>query len=319
MALAKLQSVELRSEWPNEARDFTSWLSQEENLQALGSEIGNLDLELVKQEHEVGPYSADIVCRDIPTDSYVLIENQLEKTDHKHLGQIVTYAAGLGAKTVVWIARNFTDEHRAAIDWLNEATGKDYNFFAIEIVLWRIDDSAPAPYFKIVCSPNDWTRGLAESVKGNGDLTDTQECYLRFWSGFKDFLKQKSGAPLRARSARARHYLNFSIGRSGFWLSGLSIATREEIGVELIIDGSSSIEAKDAFQALLSKKDKIEAQLGFEMVWSETTPEVKRSKLGVYKSDEDIENEKNWPAQYEWLSDTLEKVHAVFRPLIMEL
>src|SRR5256885_2050308 len=135
--LGRLQRVDLREVWLSESSGFTPWLAQQENMKLLGETIG-IDLECEAQEKEVGPFRADILCKDTATDSWVLIENQLERTDHGHLGQLLTYAAGLEAVTIVWVAREFTDEHRAALDWLNEITGQKFNFFGLEIELWRI-------------------------------------------------------------------------------------------------------------------------------------------------------------------------------------
>ena len=147
--LGRLQKVELREAWTTESGDFTPWLAKEENLSLLGETIG-IELELESQEKDVGPFRADILCKDTATDNWVLIENQLERTDHTHLGQLLTYAAGLNAVTIVWIAERFTAEHRAALDWLNEKTDEKINFFGLEIELWQIGDSPIAPKFNII-------------------------------------------------------------------------------------------------------------------------------------------------------------------------
>ena len=126
--LGRLQQIrDLKKYWEKEATDFTPWLAQEENLALLGDTIG-IDLELEAQEKNVGPFRADILCKDTGNGQWVLIENQLEKTDHTHLGQLLTYAAGLNAVTIVWISARFTDEHRAAIDWLNEISNENNRF-----------------------------------------------------------------------------------------------------------------------------------------------------------------------------------------------
>jgi len=137
--LGRLERVDLRTVWANEAGAFTPWLAKEENLKLLGDTIG-IELELEAQEKNVGPFRADILCRDTATDDWVLIENQLERTDHGHLGQLLTYAAGLKAVTLVWVAQRFAEEHRAAIDWLNEITDESLNFFGLEVEAWRIGD-----------------------------------------------------------------------------------------------------------------------------------------------------------------------------------
>lgn len=155
--LGRLEKVELRTEWKNEAKDFTPWLARDKNLALLGEVLG-MRLELVKSEQPVGPYAADILCKDLDEDTWVLIENQLETTDHTHLGQVLIYAAGLNATTMVWIAPKFTEQHRAALDWLNEHTDEKTSFLGLEVELWRIGDSLPAPKFNIVAKPNGWSR-----------------------------------------------------------------------------------------------------------------------------------------------------------------
>lgn len=162
--LGKLIRVNVRDAWTNEAGAFTPWLAQDENLQQLGEAL-NIPLGLQGQEQWVGTFRADIIARNMETDELVLIENQLEKTDHSHLGQIITYAAGLEANTVVWIAEKFTAEHRAALDWLNKNTTASLQFFAVQIEVWRIGNSAIAPKFEIVVTPNNWARAVTRSVQ----------------------------------------------------------------------------------------------------------------------------------------------------------
>jgi hypothetical protein len=175
MKLGRLEKVGLRDVWKTEAQHFTPWLAKEENLALLGDTIG-LDLECEAVEKDVGPFRADILCKDTANDSWVLIENQVERTDHTHLGQLLTYAAGLKTVTIVWIAQRFTDEHRAALDWLNEVTGDEINFFGLEVELWRIGESSIAPKFNIVSKANEWTKGKAGTghVSGDKDLSDTK-------------------------------------------------------------------------------------------------------------------------------------------------
>ena len=139
MKIGKLKKVELRKLWKGEATDFTPWLAKEENIAALSEEIG-IELEVISEEQSVGPFRADILCKSTIDDTYVLVENQLEKTDHNHLGQLMTYAAGLEAVTIVWIAKKFTEEHRAALDWLNRITDEEIRFFGIEVEAFQIGD-----------------------------------------------------------------------------------------------------------------------------------------------------------------------------------
>jgi len=135
--LGQMERVDLREAWVSEAGSFTPWLAREENLTLLGEAL-RLRLECEAQEKNVGPFRADILCKDADTGQQVLIENQLECTDHSHLGQLLTYAAGLQAATIIWVAAKFIDEHRAALDWLNEITDDRFCFFGVEVELWRI-------------------------------------------------------------------------------------------------------------------------------------------------------------------------------------
>lgn len=162
MPFGKLERVDLRDIWGHEASGFTPWLARDENLAELGQTIG-VKLELVGQERDIGPFRADILCKDSLTQNYVIIKSQLENTNNTHLGQILTYAAGLGAKTVVWVAKQFTEEHRAALDWLNNISKEDFEFFALEIELWRIGESPAAPKFNVVSKPNEWQRVVIET------------------------------------------------------------------------------------------------------------------------------------------------------------
>ena len=153
--LAKIKTVDLRIAWSNEATDFTPWL--QDNIDQLGDALG-IELELQQREASVGAFSLDLLARDVSNNRPVIIENQLESTDHSHLGQLLTYAAGYDASAIVWIAKEFRDEHRAALDFLNGRTGEDTEFFGVVVELWKIDESRPAPHFRVVSAPNDWSK-----------------------------------------------------------------------------------------------------------------------------------------------------------------
>lgn len=168
--LSSIEKVALREVWSNEAQDFTPWLA--EHLSELGEALG-LDLELEAREAPVGGYSLDILARDQGSDGPVVIENQLESTDHTHLGQLLTYAAGFDAHVIVWIAKEFRDEHREALNLLNHRTGEDTQFFGVEVELWKIDDSRPAVNFKLVATPNEWQK----QARATGEVSERNERY----------------------------------------------------------------------------------------------------------------------------------------------
>lgn len=214
VSLGRLTSVDLREAWLGEASEFTPWLAEDDNLKLLGDTIG-LDLELEATEKDVGPFRADILCRDTTTNAWVLIENQLERTDHSHLGQIITYAAGLNAVTIVWIAKQITEEHRAALDWLNQITAEEVNFFGLEIELWRIGESQRAPKFNVVSKPNNWADVVRKQTSGAANESETQRFYREYWASFMDYAEQRS-TKFKRRAPQPQYWMDFAVGRSSF-------------------------------------------------------------------------------------------------------
>lgn len=310
--LGKIEKVDLRSVWSNEATDFTPWLSKQENLDAL-SEVLGMDLEAIATEQFVGPFRADLLCKDAYTQATVLIENQLEKTNHSHLGQILTYGAGLNVKTIIWIASRFTDEHRAALDWLNEATDEGFSFFGIEIELLRIGESAPAPQFKIISQPNAWSKNIRETAQHSGELSGAKQQQLAYWTAFREYVKEH-GSPLRLQKPLPQHWTNLAIGRSNYWLCARVNTLAENISADLNIGEKN----KAGFNALYAQKDGIEREFGSPLIWNEL-PQKIQSIIGITKDDADIMNEADWDNQFAWLADKLEKLDKVFRRRIREL
>ena len=203
MALSALKKVNLREEWKNEAMDFTNWLAQDENLQLLSDEIG-IDISLVQTEASVGKFSVDILAEEENTGRKVVIENQLEATYHDHLGKIITYASGFDAEIVIWIVKDVRDEHKQAVDWLNEHTDDKINIFAIRMELWQIGDSPYAPKFQIISKPNDWAKAIKKSTI-RSELSDLRLMQLEFWNQFKVFAASKQPSQ-RLRKAYPQHW-----------------------------------------------------------------------------------------------------------------
>jgi len=193
-------------------------LARPENVELLADELG-LDLEVEAQERNVGPFRADVLCKNTVDDTWVLIENQLERTDHTRLGQLLTYAAGLEAVTIVWIAEQFTEQHRATLDWLNEITDEKFNFFDVEVELFQIGDSPFAPHFNIVSKPNDWSKTVAEAARRieSGDLSPTKQLQQTFWTRLREYAEAR-GSSLRFQKPHPQHWTNLSIGRAGLFL-----------------------------------------------------------------------------------------------------
>ena len=318
-SLGELVKVPLREIWSDEAASFTPWLAKAEHLKKLGDTLG-MELETEDQEVSVGPFSADILCKDTVDGSWVVIENQIEKTDHRHLGQVLTYAAGLEAKTMVWVASKFTEEHRAALDWLNEHTSDEISFFGLEIEVWRIGDSAPAPKFNIVSKPNDWSKTVRSQAGDEGHITPHKRLQFDFWSAFQDYLQAHSNLP--TRKPGFQHWMSFSIGRSGFNLaaitsiwSSVNEGTRSpEVRADLYLSGSL---AKKHFKELEKRKDEIQAKIDLPLRWHD--PEgAKACRIGI-RRDGDFTDRSKWPELFAWLLKYLEKLNAVFRPIVAEL
>lgn len=314
--LGRLERVAPREYWTDEARDFTPWLATEENVALLSDTIG-IDLEVQKQEAAVGPFSADILCRDTVTDQLVLIENQLEQTDHTHLGQLFTYAAGLDAVTVIWIAPRFRDEHRAAIDWLNRITHEDFRFFGIEIELWRIGDSNMAPKFNLVAKPNDWSKTVREAASSpRSTLTETQRLQVAYWASFAEYVGERT-VPFNAPKPYPGHWVNFGIGRTGFSLNANVYMYYNQGGgasVGLLLTGA---EATAHFRLLEKERAAIDAELGFGPVWDEK-PGQKSSSI-VVTGGPDPSKEANWPQVHAWITERLIAFDRVFRPRVRAL
>lgn len=310
--LSKLERVPLRDAWKHEANEFTPWLAETDNLNTLSDALGLSELVLVATEHWVGDFKLDILCTD--GDEQVIIENQLEKTNHTHLGQIIAYAAGVGAKKVIWVAESFRPEHAAALQFLNDNTTDDLNFFAVEVELWRIGDSPLAPKFEVVVKPNDWVKSGREQARAAAATSPTKQLQQKFWMALIEYLTAKA-PQIRPQKPRPQHWLNNSIGRAGFGLNITANTRDERLGVELWIPG---VEAKKHFANLSAQKKDIEGKLGFELDWQEL-PDAKACRIATWYPQASIEEEPRWGEYLDWLTQRLIKMDQVFRPIVRAL
>ncbi len=307
--LGRLERVELRDIWVSEASEFTPWLARPENIAELGKAL-NIDLELEAQEKAVGPFRADILCKDIGTDRWVLIENQLERTDHTHLGQLLTYASGLEAVTIIWIAARFTEEHRSTLDWLNKITDESFRFFGLEVELWRIGDLPAAPKFNIVSKPNNWSQSVAHAARAidDAELSETRIRQREYWAGLNAALTAAGGPVAGNRTPKSKSDMNYSIGRSHFLLAAVMNRLKKQIRAELYIKGG---QAKAYFHLLERQKQEVEKELGFELEWDEL-PEGQDCRIFSQLKDVDPDNEGDWPRQHAWLAARLNALHRAF-------
>ena len=305
--LGRLEKVELRDVWQTEAGDFTPWLASAENLERLSNAL-ELDLELEAQEKNVGPFRADILCRDLSDGTWVLIENQLERSDHTHLGQLLTYTAGLKAAIIVWIAKRFTDEHRAALDWLNEQTSDGIVFFGLEIELWRIGDSAPAPKFNIVSRPNEWTRSAVQSRANPERAKNAAE----YWSGVLAELEGQDWNDEDAKPMR-KHDMRFPAGWRDFWLKAYFSTYHKKLGVWVACKGPNW---RDNFDEVHKHKQEIEAAIGSPMEWNEYE---NSASLFLGFDNIDPTNKEDWDRQHSLLAKHLIVLHDMLNPLVQRL
>lgn len=315
--LGRLEKVPLRDFWKHEAADFTPWLAAEENISLLEEVIG-LELAVEAQEQRVGPFRADLLCKDTGSNQWVLIENQIESTDHRHLGQLLTYAAGLEAVTIVWIAERFTEEHRAALDWLNQITDERFTFFGLEIELWRIGDSPIAPKFNLVSKPNNWAKavsGVAKEIE-MGQLTETRQRQLQYWSDFNVLLSQRNGV-IKPRKSFPQHWLDYSFNMGiGIIYPNATINMRSSlVEVTLLISGPNRLAI---FGKLQDDRAAIETALNTSLNWREL-PSHRQSQITASRLNSDLTQQAQWPTFHTWHADTLEAFRKCFVPRVKSM
>lgn len=308
----RLEPVDLRQGWISEAQDFTPWLAENENIELLGQTIGlNLVVEAI--EKPVGDFRADIICREAETGRLVLIENQVEPSDHRHLGQILTYAAGSETAVIIWIVSRLRPEHRAAIDWLNRITRDDFFFFGIEIELWRIGTSPLAPRFNIAVEPNEWQRAVAKRVE-RSRLDEPEGIDINriaYWQAFEEVLAAKSGT-LKPKSRPPRQgWYDFRLVKDAFLYAFRDVAKRE-VGVSIGIQGSR---AAEIFESLNADRAIFEAEIGEPLVWRERNNR-RTFQIALRLTNADALSKDDWPRQHAWLIDHLEKFRALFLPAL---
>ena len=288
--LGKLEKVNLRDIWPNEEYEFSVWLSKEENLKELSNTIG-IDIVLEERESAVGKYSVDIYGKEEGTDRKVVIENQLEDSNHDHLGKIITYASGKDAKTIIWIVKRARDEHRQAIEWLNAHTDEEVGFFLLEIEVWKIGDSLAAPKFNIVSKPNDW----GKTQKASNGLGKAQKLQGEFWQAFGEYgaSNEEYSKEFNKRKALPQHWYDLPMGNSEYHISLTCATQRNEIGIEVYIDNN-----KEIYDLFYANKELIEEKTGLKFKW-QRLDNKKASRIKAMKKC-DVTNQEEWEECFKW-------------------
>jgi hypothetical protein len=309
--LGDLKKLNVRLRWQDEPRDFTPWLAKDENIKILGDSLG-IELEVENTEVSVGLYFADILAKDTVTGRYVVIENQLGKTNHDHLGKAITYASVLDATAIVWIAPEFTEEHKKALDWLNDHTDEDVSFYGVSLELWQIDESKPAVKFNVVSGPAPILR-QAKKYKGTEEISDVRKAQLDFWTQFREKLLTTKQVP-SAQSPRPQYWYDVSLGRSGIFLSNVFNTSENRLGIRVYL---SNQVADIALPELEHQKSEIEKEIGEPLEWN-PFPD-KRDKVIRLMREADISKREQWGEYLDWLVAVTLKFRNTFSPRVKGL
>ena len=316
-SIGTLEPVDIREVWATEAGEFTPWLA--ENADVLGEALG-MDLRHEQTEAAVGRYSADLVFREESTDRIVVVENLFGPTDHDHLGKLIVYAAGLEAGYAVVLAREFRDEHRSALDWLNSISAPDFGFFGVVIEAWRIGDSPPAPRLRLDVKPDKWSRSV-QSAR-NAGLTDTQQAYLRFWDAFLPALRDAHPGWTRSTVPQKVHWMSFPSARSGLLRYSAAFCRSVRgygLRAEAYIDTGDQATTKEAFDQLHERRRRIEQTVGEELDW-DRLDDKRASRISLYFPDEiRVTDEQRWPEVRTWLVQSMGRMRDAFNPVLAEL
>lgn len=307
MNIGKLKEVDIRNLWKHEQYDFSEWLSQSENIKLLDDVLG-LTLTDITKEAYVGSYRCDIFAKDESSGIKVIIENQLEASNHDHLGKIITYASGLDAEVIVWIVKQAKEEHRSAIEWLNNNTNSNVNFFLIELHAYTIENSIPAPFFEVIEKPN----GFIKNSKINGEqdnLNKSQSERLEFWNRFNEILIDR-GKPFNVRKATTDHWYDVALGTSEAHVSINLVNKESVVCIDLYINDN-----KELFDSLYSKKDVIENDLGFKLIW-DRLDNGKASRIKYNIRGLNYDNHSNYDELMNKVIDTAVKMRDTFKKYI---
>ena len=257
-APGRLETVPLRNVWQDEAKDFTPWLAR--HLDLLGTAL-NLELTLLDEEAAVGPFSADIVAEAAGV-GQVVIENQLTLTDHRHLGQLLTYAAGKRASVLIWVAQRFQDEHRAALELLDDWSPEGTLIFGVEVRVVRIGDSLPAPEFRPLVFPNEWIRESRRTSQASPDANR----YREFWRPLRAQMTGEGIPPNTRRGDASSQSFRSAIGTNGI-LYYLTFKGDSQAEVQFSVDTDNITQNKDIFDELFQKREEIEQTVGTTLQW----------------------------------------------------
>ena len=281
---------------------FTKWLAKNENLSLLSDEIG-IEISLIQTEASVGKFFVDILAEEENTGRKIVIENQLESTNHDHLGKLITYASGFDAEIIIWIVKDVRDEHKQAIDWLNEHSDENANFFAIKMEVWQIGDSPYAPKFQVISQPNDWAKAVKKGTSESG-LSDVKLMQLEFWTDFRKFGRENN-SKLRFRKPFPQHWYDVTIGIPKSYLSLVVDTRNNQMRCEFYIPDD-----KELYKGLETFADEITSELECDLEWMFLEGRKASRIRTVAKAD--ISNSDKWEEYFAWLLSKSNDFQRVF-------
>lgn len=304
VSLGTLERVDIKSAWPREDTHFTQWLAEERNVALLSQTLG-IPLYVTHTEKDVGPYRADIVGQTTNED-IVVIENQYGKTDHDHLGKVLTYAADLDARYVVWIAEQFTEQHQNAVDWLNKRSSDALSVFAIQLELWQIGDSMPAPRFHIVEQPNDWARTAraAEKAASSGAISAYAETYTRYWEALLGMLSERKSPVVPQKFRPGSYYQLFQFPRSGSWMAACASLRDRLAWAEIVFASEAAV--RD-FHEMHERAEEVRDLVRGDVRWN--YDEDRKQQKIIWPVEADPNDEDDWLRQHQELIDGLARLH----------
>lgn len=294
MELGKLEKIELREVWRHEALDFTRWLAKKENIAILSKEIG-IDIEVIQTEMSVGRYNVDIYARDTESNKKIVIENQLENTNHDHLGKMLVYAAGLDADIAIWVVKDVNEEHKQAVEWLNDNSFEKINIFLVKVELWQIDNSPIAPKFQVICEPNNWAKVLKQQSKDN--ISDLELKQMEYWQGFVDYAKSKDKTYISQRPSIYNWYV-IRIGSSDYKIKLVHSVNSDMIRCQLEIFNNNVYKKLEQYRTEIDNKI-----TGLEWEYLE---DRKVNRIGLSN------NIKDNASSYVWLLDMVDRFKEIF-------
>lgn len=308
VGLDQLEEVDLRAIWSHETSDFTPWLAKEDNIAILADTLGLDGITVEETESSVGNFKVDIYASETGSDRTIVIENQIEDSNHDHLGKLLTYAAGKSANVIIWIVKNAREEHRAAIEWLNKHSDEDVGFYLCEVKLYRIGNSKPAVKFDVIERPNNWSR----EVRNSDAMNETQQQRYEYWTALMDYAFQNEdfAREFNRRTPTTDHWMDFSIGRSVCYLQVTQKLRDNKIGVGLCINKNG----RELSDMLSNDKEIIESEAQMNFDWRFRSD---NSLSGIFiKKSVALTDRTQWNAQFDWIIDVMLRMKETFTPYL---